>query len=109
MPKRRYLELTEMQRAELQQVRDRHAKAHMREKAAVLVKIADGLSPHQAAAGGGLKAHQPKSIYNWLNRYERDGIAGLEIGPGRGRKPAFSPSLPERGGSEDGAFANNPS
>jgi len=95
MPTRRYLELTETQRAELQQVRDRHAKAHMREKAAVLLKIANGMSPHQAAKQSGLKAHQPKSIYSWLNRYERDGVAGLEIGPGRGRKPAFSPSLPE--------------
>ena len=95
MPKRRYLQLTEVQRVELEEVRARHPKAHMREKAAVLLKIADGLSPHQAAQEGGLKAHQAKSIYSWLNRYERHGIIGLEVSPGRGRKPAFSPSLPE--------------
>jgi len=27
------------------------------------------------------------SIYNWINRYEGDGIKGLETKPGRGRKP----------------------
>lgn len=109
MPKRRYLELTEVQRVELEKVRARHPKAHMREKAAILLKIADGLSPHQAARQGGLKAHQPKSIYGWLNRYEDQGIIGLAVSPGRGRKPAFSPSPPECGGSQDGASTGDPS
>lgn len=92
MPKRRYLHLSDAQRAELEKVRDQHAKAHMREKAAVLLKIANGMTPHHAAAHAGLKSHQPKSIYAWLNRYEAEGVAGLEVKPGRGRTPAFSPS-----------------
>lgn len=91
MPKRRYLTLTDEQRAGLEKVRDHHAKAYMREKAAVLLKIANGMSPHQAAQHGGLKPHQPKTIYAWLNQYEADGVAGLEVKPGRGRKPVFSP------------------
>jgi DNA-binding PadR family transcriptional regulator len=91
MPKRRYLHLTDEQRTELEDVRDHHPKAYMREKAAILLKIAHDMSPHQTAQGGGLKPHQPKSIYNWLNRYEVEGVAGLEVKPGRGRKPAFSP------------------
>lgn len=91
MPKRRYLNLTGEQRAELEKVRDHHAKAYMREKAAILLKIANGMSAHRAAGQGGLKPHQPKSVYSWLNRYEGEGVAGLEVKPGRGRKPAFSP------------------
>lgn len=91
MPKRRYIRLTEEQRNELKGVRDHHVKAYMREKAAVLLKIAEGISPHQAALTGGLKPHQPKSIYSWLNRYEAEGVAGLEVKRGRGRRPAFSP------------------
>ena len=91
MPKRRYLPLTQEQETELEKVRDHHCKAHIREKAAVLLKIADGMSAHQAAQTGGLRPHQPKSIYKWLDWYEAEGVAGLEIKPGRGRKPAFSP------------------
>lgn len=91
MPKRRYLNLTDVRRKELERVRDRHPKPNMREKAAVLLKIANGMSPHQAAQHAGHKPHQPKTVYEWLNRYERDGVAGLELKPGRGRKPAFSP------------------
>lgn len=59
MPKRRRLELTKEQKRELQDVRNPRGKAHMREKAAILLKIAEGMSPHVAAQEGGLKAHHP--------------------------------------------------
>jgi transposase len=91
MPKRRYLHLTDTQRTELEDIRDHHTKPYMREKAAILLKIAQGMSPHQAAKVGGLKPHQPKSIYDWLDRYQTEGAAGLAVKAGRGRKPAFSP------------------
>jgi hypothetical protein len=91
MPRPRTLTLSATQRQQLEQVRDRHAKAHMREKAAILVKIAAGMSPHAAAQQGGLKPHHPDTIYKWLDWYETEGIERLEVQPGRGRKPAFSP------------------
>lgn len=91
MPKRRYFSLTKEQRIELVRVRDQHEKAHMREKAAILLKIAAGMSPHAASQQGGLKAHHPDTIYKWMDWYESEGIQRLEIQPGRGRKPAFSP------------------
>jgi len=40
-----------------------------------------------------LKRRDPDSVYTWLNRYGEQGFAGLVIQPGRGRKPAFSPSV----------------
>jgi hypothetical protein len=100
MPIRRYLPLNTKQKAELEQVRDHASVPHMREKAAVLLKIAAGMSPHAAALRGGLKPHQPNTIYHWLDWYEADGVKGLEVQAGRGRKPAFSPSAGGGGQAE---------
>lgn len=91
MPKRRYLILTETQHKELEMVRDKHEKPYMREKASALLKIAAGQSPHEVAIAGLLKARDPDAIYDWLDRYEAEGVKGLEVKDGRGRKPAFSP------------------
>jgi transposase len=54
-----------------------------------------------------LKSEQPSSlevsyilgscervVNNWLNRYEEEGIKGLETRPGRGRKPKLSTQNP---------------
>jgi hypothetical protein len=91
MPKRRYLHLTSTAQQELEEVRDNHKKPYMREKASALLKIAAGQSPHQVAAIGLLKPRDPDAIYGWMDRYEAEGVQGLEVKDGRGRKPAFSP------------------
>lgn len=88
---RRELALTSTQRRELEVARDRHPRAHMREKAAVLLKIADGLPAYRAATEACLKARTPKTIYSWLDKYEAGGLTALEVAEGRGRKPAFFP------------------
>lgn len=95
MPKRRYLELTTEQIGELEDIRDRHDKAYLRERASALLKIGSGASPHQVALHGLLKPRDPDTIYDWMDRFDAEGIAGLGIKPGRGRKPAFSPSVRE--------------
>ena len=91
MPKRRMFKVNKEQRDELEDVREHHAKAYMRERAAALIKIADGASPHHVALNGLLKPREPDTVYNWLNRYEAEGIAGLSIRNGRGRRAAFFP------------------
>jgi hypothetical protein len=91
MPKRRYLHLSATAQKELEAVRDKHKKPYMREKASALLKIATGQSPHQVAATGLHKPRDPDAIYGWLDRYEAEGVQGLEVKDGRGRKPAFSP------------------
>lgn len=93
MPKRRYLELTNAQKEELETIRDRHDKPYMRERATALLKISAGTSPHQVAMCGLLKPRDPDTIYSWLDRYEKDGVAGMVNKEGCGRKPAFSPSV----------------
>ena len=84
--------LTKTQKDELEKLRDQHAKAYVRERAAAILKIAGGQSGRQVALNGLLKARDPDSIYTWVRRYQAEGLKGLENKPGRGRKPAFSPS-----------------
>lgn len=92
MPYIRRLVLTPEQRQELVAARDHHPRPYMREKAAALLKVADGQPAAQVAQTGLLKAHDPDVVYSWMTRYEQHGLAGLAIQPGRGRKSAFSPS-----------------
>ena len=91
MPKRRTLDLSDPQRRALIQVRDHHDKPYMREKAAALLKVNQGYSAHFVAQHGLLKRRDPDTVYSWLDAYQADGIEGLSVAEGRGRKPAFSP------------------
>lgn len=86
------LELEEYERISLEAMRDHHPKAYLRERAAALLKIADGMSISQVAKQGLLKRRQRETVGLWVHRYEQDGLAGLYLRPGRGRKAAFSPS-----------------
>ena len=61
MPKRRYLNLNPEEKMELEHVRDHHEKPYMREKAAAMLKIEAGMSPHAVALTGLLKP-----LTNWL-------------------------------------------
>jgi transposase len=92
MPKPLTIELSAEQRRELQHVRDHHGLPYVRERAGAILKIAEGMSGRQVALHGLLKERDPDSVYTWFHRYEAEGVAGLVIQPGRGRKPAFSPS-----------------
>ena len=100
MPGPLTIQLIDAQRLELMDIRDHHEKAYMRERAAALLKIADGMSGRQVALKGLLRERDPDSVYEWVHRYEAEGTAGLGIKPGRGRKPAFSPSAGERNGGQ---------
>jgi transposase len=91
MPKVIHLELSESEREELEKVRSHDPRPYMREKAAALLKIADGQVASQVAERGLLKMHDPDVIYRWLKRWQVQGIDGLVVGQGRGRKAAFSP------------------
>lgn len=85
------LTLTPEQRRTLEDMRDHHAKSYLRERAACLLKIADGESARQVALHGLLKRRRPETVCSWVRRYQEEGLAGLMIKPGRGRKPAFFP------------------
>lgn len=100
MPGKLKLELTEAQQAELIEIRDHDPHPYRRERAAALLKIASGLSGRVVARQRLNRPHWPDTIYEWVQRYRADGVAGLKIKAGRGRKPAFFPSAPDRSRSE---------
>ena len=87
----RRLALEAAERETLVQAVKHHAKGYVRERAAALLKIAAGATTAWVAAHGLLQRHAPDTVYGWLTRYEREGLAALTIRPGRGRKPTLSP------------------
>jgi hypothetical protein len=97
MPRRR-LVLSETERRELVQLRDRARLPYVRERAAALLKIAEGMPAALVARHGLLRPRRPDTVYAWLDRYQATGGASLKVHPGRGRKPAFSPSARDGGG-----------
>ena len=108
MPKRRTLPLTDEQRSEVLTGRDRHPLPYMRERAAALLFIAAGTAPAVVAREHLWRSRDPDTLSSWLDRYQAHGLAGLLITPGRGRKPAFSPSLPTRRRGQRSADASDP-
>lgn len=94
MPYPRRLELSRAERTALERLRDTSRTPYLRERAAALLKVADGMPAAHVARMGVLQPRDPDTIYAWLDRYQQEGIAGLTQRPGRGRKPAFSPLQP---------------
>ena len=92
MPTPYQLPLTPEQEAELVRARDHAPQPYLRERAAILLKIAAGQSIRWAAATGGLKPHHRDSVCGWVARYQTEGLAGLLVRTGRGRKPASFPA-----------------
>jgi hypothetical protein len=97
MPGALSIELTKEQRTGLENLRDHSEKAYLRERASALLKIADGWTGRRVAREGLLRRRRTATVYEWVQRYREEGVGGLHIKAGRGRKPAFSPSVP--GGS----------
>lgn len=92
MPSPLVLVLSSTQFEELKWARDKHPLPYVRERAAALLKIAGGSSGRAVARSGLLKPRWPDTVYRWVKRYKAEGLKGLLVKPGRGRKPAFSPS-----------------
>jgi hypothetical protein len=92
---RRRIVLTDQQRSQLIGLRDKASKPYLRERAAAILKIADGTLLTAVARQGLLRRRDYNTLSGWLDRFEQEGISGLTIRNGRGRKPAFSPSARE--------------
>jgi len=99
------IRLTEAERRELEHMRDHAGKAYLREKAAALLKIAAGQSGLQVGLHGLLRPRAADTIYRWVKRYQAEGLGGLVIRAGRGRKAAFSPSVHDGESGTDGLVA----
>ena len=91
MPAPAHLDFDDAARQALCDLRDHAPKAYLRERAAVLLAIGAGRSMRSAGRDAGLKPHHIETICHWVARYRAEGIAGLTIRKGRGRKPASFP------------------
>lgn len=96
MPGKMQLLLGDAELVTLQEMRDHHHLPYVRERATALLKIASGQSEREVARSGLLKPRWAGTVAEWVKRYKADGLCGLYIHPGRGRKPVFSPSTPQR-------------
>lgn len=73
----RTLELSDQQRHQLLQHRDRDPRPYVRERCAALLKIADGASAYAVARSGLPRPRDPDTLYAWLDHYEHQGLPGL--------------------------------
>ncbi|MBA2754585.1 MAG: hypothetical protein H0U40_09020 [Chloroflexia bacterium] len=73
---RRTLSLTPDQAGELTARRDRDPRPWVREQCAAMLKFAAGAAPAVARTGL-LRPRDPDTVYGWLTRYERQGLAGI--------------------------------
>ncbi len=76
--KMRSLSLKSIEVQELVDHRDHDPRPYVRERCSAILKIAEGHSAHWVAQNGLLKARDPDTIYDWLNVYEAEKLAGLE-------------------------------
>jgi len=77
MARRRTLTLSPEQRQDLLHYHAHDPRPYVRERAAALLQIADGTSPHAVARRGLLRPRDPDSLYSWLDLYQARGMAGL--------------------------------
>lgn len=93
MPASLTLDLTDAERRTLEAARTRHDQPHVRERAAALLKIANGWSGRAVATKGLLQERATDTVYTWYHDWIDHGLAALyiDVEAKRGRKPAFSP------------------
>jgi hypothetical protein len=77
MPSRRTLNLNPEEEEKLVEQLDHDSRPYVRERCAAILKIARGKSPHWVSQQGLLQQRDPDTVYNWLNIYETEGLAGL--------------------------------
>ena len=71
------LRLNAKERKTLIHIRQRDPKPYKRERAAALLKIAEGQSPHEVAQRGLLLPRDPDTVYSWVKDFAHEGIKSL--------------------------------
>jgi hypothetical protein len=89
VPKQRPLHLTPEQRACLEDSLRHDHRAYIREQAAALLKITDGMTANAVALHGLLRRRKPATVRGWRDHYEKYGKLHVRP-PCRG----FSPQRP---------------
>jgi transposase len=93
MPNKLIPILSDEEVLQLTETCNRSAKPYLRERASAILKLSKSQTTQQIASTGLLRTRARQTIAIWFHRFQSEGIKGLEIKTGRGRKPAFSPSV----------------
>lgn len=91
MSRRYHLALSNEQRVQLERWVKNPPKPYLRERARAILGIANGEEGQKMAK----KLRTPvgrAAVGDWVQRYKTEGIEGLKIRSGRGRKARFFPS-----------------
>lgn len=91
MPKRIRIHLSEADRTQLERWAKSPPRSYLRYRAQAILEIADGKPVYQIAKQLKLRVHRT-TVSIWAQRYLAEGVSGLRVKPGRGRKAGFSPS-----------------
>lgn len=84
------IELTDDEKRELEsRIRSTTMRAGLVRRSRVVLLREEGLPVTHIAARVGM---QRRHVEKWLKRFRAEGLSGLSDKPGRGRKPAFSPT-----------------
>jgi transposase len=92
MPKRLIPALSKEEQADLEDLQRHSPKPYLRERASAILKLANKQTASDIACHGLLQKRHRETVTTWFHRFETQGVKGLAITSGRGRKPAFSPS-----------------
>ena len=90
MPKRYVIELSDTERAKLERWVKNPPKAYLRKRARAILLVADGKPLYKVAQHSRIRVHR-KTVTEWVKRYQNEGLEGLKVRPGQGRKAAFFP------------------
>ena len=85
----RYIKLEASSRQELRTVYRTHAKPHVRQRAHCILLSDRGYSVSKLSDIFLTRKH---TVREWFNRWESEGVQGLEIRSGRGLKPSIDES-----------------
>jgi hypothetical protein len=91
MSRRYHLTLDDEQRAQLERWVKNPPKPYLRDRARAILAVAGGEEGQELAQKLRTRVHRT-TVGEWVKRYQQEGINGLKIRSGRGRKPLFSPS-----------------
>lgn len=94
--KRYRLVLTGEERQKLGRWMKNPPKPYLRERARAILLVAEGKEGQEVSQMLRVRVHRT-TVGEWDRRYRAEGLAGLKIKAGRGRKPRFFPSPPRAG------------
>jgi len=89
------LVLNKREKKTLAHIRNLSSRPYQRERAAALLKVSEGISPHAVALRGLLRQRDPDTVYSWVYSFSALGIKSLSHAP-RKRKASLTPNEKEQ-------------